>query len=73
MATKQELKNKLSGKTVLLQVVVDGIVMGTIPASFKEFKTGSLGFYANGKAALPSGERLQVGANLTIIGSKSLS
>ncbi len=48
-----------------------GEVWGTIVASAKEFKTGSVGFYANGKVTNPkSGARYQVGANITLIGSK---
>lgn len=49
----------------------DGESWGTITASGKEFKTGSVGFYANGKVTNPKGgARYQVGANITLIGSK---
>jgi hypothetical protein len=41
-------------------------------ASAKEFKTGSVGFYANGKVTNPkSGARYQVGMNVILIGSKA--
>ncbi len=48
-----------------------GEVWGTVVAGAKEFKTGSLGFYANGKVTNPkSGHRYQVGCNIILIGSK---
>jgi hypothetical protein len=48
-----------------------GEVWGTIEASAKEFKTGSVGFYGNGKVQNPkSGARYQVGTNIILIGSK---
>ena len=44
---------------------------GTIVASSKEFKTGSVGFYGNGKLINPkSGAKYQVGANIILVGSK---
>ena len=49
----------------------DGRLWGTITATSKHFSSGSVGFYANGKAENPdSHERYQVGANITLIGSK---
>jgi hypothetical protein len=49
----------------------DGKVWGTITATSKHFSSGSIGFYANGKVENPdSHERYQVGANITLIGSK---
>ena len=49
----------------------DGQVWGTITAGAKEFKTGSVGFYAGEKVTNPkSGERYQVGVNIILIGSK---
>jgi len=48
-----------------------GEVWGTIVASSKEFKTGSVGFYGNGKLINPkSGAKYQVGANIILVGSK---
>ncbi len=44
---------------------------GTMTAGAKEFKTGSVGFYANGKVTNPkTGARYQVGMNIILIGSK---
>ena len=49
----------------------DGQVWGTLSAASKEFKTGSVGFYANGKVTNPkSGRVYQVGANIILVGSK---
>jgi hypothetical protein len=48
-----------------------GEVWGTLVAGAKEFKTGSVGFYASGKVTNPrSGARYQVGMNIILIGSK---
>ena len=48
-----------------------GEVWGQIVASHKEFKTGSVGYYANGKVINPkTGSRYQVGASIILIGSK---
>ena len=57
---------------VLLEVrTPSGEVWGQIMAPFKEFKTGSTGYYANGKLIDPkSGARYQVGCNIILIGSK---
>ena len=49
----------------------DGEVWGSIVAASKEFKTGSVGFYGNGKIINPkSGAKYQVGANIILVGSK---
>jgi hypothetical protein len=54
------------------------IVIGANPpllAEVKEFSTGSLGWYLNGKTTIDVGGTLvsvQVGVNLTIVGSKEL-
>ena len=53
-----------------VKVVVNGIEM---TADTKEFSTGSFGWYLNSKATIDVGGRpvsVQIGANLTIIGSK---
>lgn len=57
---------------VVLEVrTPSGEVWGQIMAPYKEFKTGSLGYYANGKVIDPkTGERYQVGCNIILIGSK---
>ncbi len=49
----------------------NGTVWGTIVAGGKEFKTGSVGFYANGKVKNPkSGKPYQIGCNIILVGSK---
>jgi hypothetical protein len=55
-----------------LKVVINGVEM---TAEVKEFKTGSFGWYLNGKTAVDVGGKrvtVQVGANLTVVGSKDL-
>ena len=44
--------------------------IGTITLQEKQFKTGSKGYYASGKIALPNGLRAQVSCNIVVIGSK---
>jgi hypothetical protein len=47
----------------------------TMPAMVKEFSTGSLGWYLNGKTTIDVGGTpvvVQIGLNLTIVGSKDL-
>jgi len=49
-------------------------VWGTVVAAAKEFKTGSVGFYAGEKVTNPkSGARYQMGVNIILIGSKGES
>ena len=46
-----------------------------LQAEVKEFSTGSLGWYLNGKTTIDVGGKLvsvQIGMNLTIVGSKDL-
>lgn len=55
-----------------VEVVIGGSQM---QADVKEFSTGSLGWYLNGKTSIKVGDKLvqvQVGVNLTIVGSKEL-
>jgi hypothetical protein len=48
-----------------------GEVWGQLRAEAREFKTGSLGFYANGKVKNPkNGFPYQVGTNIILVGSK---
>lgn len=48
-----------------------GEVWGSLRADAREFKTGSVGFYANGKIKNPkNGAGYQVGTNIILIGSK---
>lgn len=53
------------------------IMVGEVPlqAEVKEFSTGSLGWYLNGKTTIDIGGTpvsVQIGMNLTIVGSKEL-
>jgi hypothetical protein len=53
------------------------IMIGNVPlqAEVKEFSTGSLGWYLNGKTTIDVGGTpvsVQIGMNLTIVGSKEL-
>lgn len=55
-----------------VEVTINGVPM---TADVKEFSTGSLGWYLNGKLNLKVGDKsvsVQVGMNLTIVGSKEL-
>ncbi len=55
-----------------VEVVVNGI---PLIAEVKEFSTGSLGWYLNGKTTIKVGDSpvsVQIGMNLTIVGSKEL-
>ena len=55
-----------------VEITINGIPM---TADVKEFSTGSLGWYLNGKANVKVGEKsvsVQIGLNLTIVGSKEL-
>lgn len=55
-----------------IEIIINGI---PFVADVKEFSTGSLGWYLNGKAALKIGDKTvsaQIGMNLTIVGSKEL-
>ena len=54
------------------------VVIGDMPplmAEVKEFSTGSLGWYLNGKTTIEVGGKrvsVQIGMNLTVVGSKEL-
>jgi hypothetical protein len=53
------------------------VTIGNVPlaAEVKEFSTGSLGWYLNGKTMIDIGGTpvsVQIGLNLTIVGSKDL-
>jgi hypothetical protein len=55
-----------------LEVVINGVPM---LAEVKEFSTGSLGWYLNGKTTVKIGDTpvaVQIGLNMTIVGSKDL-
>jgi hypothetical protein len=55
-----------------LVVTIDGINM---LAEIKEFSTGSIGWFLNGKMPVKVGDQpvnVQIGLNMTIVGSKEL-
>jgi len=55
-----------------VEVIINGI---PLMAEVKEFSTGSLGWYLNGKSTIRIGDKpvsVQIGLNLTIVGSKEL-
>ncbi len=55
-----------------VEIVINGV---PLVAEVKEFSTGSLGWYLNAKTTMRIGEKpvnVQVGLNLTIVGSKEL-
>jgi hypothetical protein len=57
------------------QAVAVTINSAAMNADVKEFATGSLGWFLSGKTTLKVGDKLvnvQVGLNLTVIGSKEL-
>ncbi len=55
-----------------VELLVNGVPM---LAEVKEFSTGSLGWYLNGKTTVKIGDKpvtVQIGLNMTIVGSKEL-
>lgn len=55
-----------------VEILINGVPM---LAEVKEFSTGSLGWYLNGKSTVKVGDTpvtVQIGLNLTIVGSKEL-
>jgi len=55
-----------------VEVVINGV---PLVAEVKEFSTGSLGWYLNGKATVRVNDKpvsVQIGMNLTVVGSKDL-
>ncbi len=66
--TREEFRN-------LAQAIEASIGGSPQLAEVKEFSTGSLGWYLNGKMPLKIGDKVvsvQIGLNLTIVGSKEL-
>lgn len=66
--TRAEFRDKAQPLTVAINNV-------PLQAEVKEFSTGSLGWYLNGKMSVDVGGKMvtvQIGMNLTIIGSKEL-
>lgn len=65
-------REEFSAKAVPVTVIINGISM---VGEVKEFSTGSLGWYLNGKTQVKVGDKpvtVQIGMNLTIVGSKEL-
>jgi hypothetical protein len=55
-----------------IEIVINGVPLS---ADAREFSTGSLGWYLNGKTTIRIGDTpvsVQIGMNLTIVGSKDL-
>ncbi|HEX3997591.1 MAG TPA: hypothetical protein VHX65_03465 [Pirellulales bacterium] len=55
-----------------VELTINGVPM---IAEVREFSTGSLGWYLNGKTTVKVGEKnvtVQIGLNMTIVGSKEL-
>ncbi len=66
--TRSQFRTKAKPVTV----VINGI---PLIAEVKEFSTGSLGWYLNGKTAIDvdgTPVSVQIGMNLTVVGSKEL-
>lgn len=66
--TRAEFRSKAKPVTV----TINGV---PLQAEVKEFSTGSLGWYLNGKTMIDVGGTpvsVQIGMNLTVVGSKEL-
>ena len=50
---KREVVNTIPASLVLEVRTPAGVSLGTVVATFREFKTGSVGYYAHGKVVLP--------------------
>jgi hypothetical protein len=67
--TREEFRNGAQA----VKILVNNVEMEALP---KEFSTGSFGWFLTGKIILPVGEKkvnVQIGLNLTVIGSKEQS
>lgn len=65
-------RGEFSSNAKPVELTINGIPM---LAEVKEFSTGSLGWYLNGKTTVKIGETpvtVQIGLNMTIVGSKEL-
>lgn len=63
---------QFTGHAKPVEVIIDG---NKFSAPVKEFSTGSLGWYLNGKTSITIDGvpvSVQIGVNLTIVGSKEL-
>ena len=65
-------RDEFREKAQAVEVIINGI---PLVAEVKEFSTGSLGWYLNGKTTIRINDKpvsVQIGLNLTIVGSKDL-
>ena len=65
-------RSDFTSKAKPVNVTINGV---PLQAEVKEFSTGSLGWYLNGKTTIDVGGTpvsVQIGLNLTIVGSKEL-
>jgi len=65
-------RSEFLDKAKAVEVVIGGI---PLMAEVKEFSTGSLGWYLNGKTTIRIDDKpvsVQIGLNLTVVGSKEL-
>ncbi len=65
-------REEFRGKAKAVSVTIGGV---PLVAEMKEFSTGSLGWYLNGKTTVVVDGKtvpVQIGLNLTIVGSKEL-
>jgi hypothetical protein len=65
-------RSEFLDKAKAVEVVISGV---PLMAEVKEFSTGSLGWYLNGKTTIRIDDKpvsVQIGLNLTIVGSKEL-
>ena len=63
-------REEFSEKAQAVTVLIDG---KELTAEVKEFSTGSFGWYLNGKTNIKVGDKsipVQIGLNLTVVGSK---
>jgi hypothetical protein len=67
-------RDEQAPKVIVLKITgPNGESWGELVAAAKEFKTGSVGFYASGKIVNPANPEAtyQVGCNITLVGSKA--
>ena len=67
-------RDEKAPKVIMLKITgPNGESWGELVAAAKEFKTGSVGFYASGKIVNPANPEAtyQVGCNITLVGSKT--
>ncbi len=66
-------REEFSEKAPPVTIMIDG---KELTAEVKEFSTGSFGWYLNGKTTIKVGDKsipVQLGLNLTVVGSKEAS